>query len=260
VESLADFAEDCRCCEVLFTSVENQDGFVGFLAIDSLKKIFKQDQKIGPLLEKLKETQVEPNRWDPEHLRLRQGVFQDLQTATGIKMPPVRLAPPEKHKIRLKYPYNYLLLTFIYLLLALLSGMIVFLIVSSMPPITLRLSPNPATVTIDGRSFSVIIANTPATQKHELPILKCGSERIGILTVFTRPEIQDDWMQNTSVPIDVIFIDDQKRIINICSGPPPANEKCKSDRPAKYALKLKAGSARHYKFQSGQPVSINLIP
>ncbi len=94
VEALGDFTEDSRCHAALFAAVEDEDDFIGFLAIQSLKKVFCRNSHVSALLETLQETQVEPNRWNPQFLRQRCLAFLDLESATGIRMPTVAM---EKH-------------------------------------------------------------------------------------------------------------------------------------------------------------------
>ncbi len=96
VEALGDFTEDSRAHAALFAAVEDQDNFIGYLAIDSLKKIFNQSTKISALLEILRKTQIEPNRWKPEFLQMRQQTFLELGSETGIGMPAVAMANSQR--------------------------------------------------------------------------------------------------------------------------------------------------------------------
>lgn len=91
VEALADFQEDAKCHAVLFATVEDDDDFIGFLAIESLKKVFSRDENVCKLLEILRETQIKPNRWNRQHLQQRCIALQKLQSATGIQMPAVAM-------------------------------------------------------------------------------------------------------------------------------------------------------------------------
>jgi HEAT repeat protein len=95
VEALGDFTEDSRSQAALFAAVEDEDNFIGFLAIQSLKKVFSQSAAMTALLETLRETQIEPNRWKPGFLQERQLTFLKLESATGIRMPAVAM---EKRK------------------------------------------------------------------------------------------------------------------------------------------------------------------
>lgn len=89
VEALGDFADDFGCHAALFAAVEDQDNYIGFLAINSLQKIFIHSATISALLKTLRETQVEPHRGKPEFLRDRRRAFRELESATGIRMPGV---------------------------------------------------------------------------------------------------------------------------------------------------------------------------
>ena len=76
VEALADFQNNKVSLEALFDAVEDEDDFIGFLAIQSLKKIFALDDQVAPLLNRLeKDVQIKPNRWIPNFLEERQKLF-----------------------------------------------------------------------------------------------------------------------------------------------------------------------------------------
>jgi len=100
VEALESFTDDSRCHAVLFTTVEDEDNFIGFLAIKSLKSIFIHNSHVRTLLATLQETQVTPNRWMPQFLELRKSVVHDLELATGIRMPSVAMEKiiPQDHQ------------------------------------------------------------------------------------------------------------------------------------------------------------------
>lgn len=89
VEALADFQNNKVSLKALFDAVEDEDDFIGFLAIQSLKKVFAQDDQITPLLNRLEKTQVKPNRWIPNFLDERQKVFIALQNLVVLEMPKV---------------------------------------------------------------------------------------------------------------------------------------------------------------------------
>lgn len=93
VEALADFREDVRCHAILFAAIEDEDNFIGFLAIRSLETIYAESRPISALLQALEETQIKPNRWDMLQLKTRLVILNQLESATGIQMPPVALAP-----------------------------------------------------------------------------------------------------------------------------------------------------------------------
>ncbi len=159
----------------------------------------------------------------------------------------------DKKKTRLKNLHKNIMIT-------VLAGMVVFLTVIIAILINQRQPAKLGTVTINNQTFNVEIADTPAKQRVGLMFRKNLPERTGMLFIFNKSEIQYFWMRDTYVPLDIIFIDEQKRIINFRTMPPLTDEKCKSDRPARYVLELEAGSVRRYAIEPGQPVSMDITP
>lgn len=68
----------------------------------------------------------------------------------------------------------------------------------------------------------------------------------GMLFVFEEEEIHSFWMKNTLIPLDILWLDKEKRIVHIEENVPP----CRADpcpsyaprMPALYVLELKEGS------------------
>lgn len=69
----------------------------------------------------------------------------------------------------------------------------------------------------------------------------------GMLFVFEEPDLHGFWMKNTLIPLDIIWLDSDKRIVHIERNVPPCvAEPCPTYAPgipAGYVLELKAGSA-----------------
>ncbi|MGH8281993.1 MAG: DUF192 domain-containing protein, partial [Gammaproteobacteria bacterium] len=68
------------------------------------------------------------------------------------------------------------------------------------------------------------------------------------------------WMKNTLIPLDIIFFDAHKRLINVSADTPP----CKADpcptyasaAPAEYVLELNAGMAAKLGLKPGERFTI----
>lgn len=71
IEALADFQDERQASSTLFAAVEDEDDFIGFLAVKSLEKLYEQNRQVKALLEKLEETQKKPERWKPDSLDRR---------------------------------------------------------------------------------------------------------------------------------------------------------------------------------------------
>jgi len=64
----------------------------------------------------------------------------------------------------------------------------------------------------------------------------------GMLFIFDNEEIRHFWMRNTIIPLDMIFIDSRKRVVNVHRGAKPMDETAISSRfPTRYVLEINAG-------------------
>lgn len=73
-------------------------------------------------------------------------------------------------------------------------------------------------------------------------------ENYGMLFIFQREEPRQFWMQNTSIPLDIIFIGKDMRIKHIHHDAKPYDMALiNSVYPAQYVLEVNAGEARNLK-------------
>jgi uncharacterized protein len=84
---------------------------------------------------------------------------------------------------------------------------------------------------------------------------KLASDR-GMIFFFPATGNYPFWMKNTLIPLDMIWIDDQHKIVHIAHGVPP----CKADpcpgvppnADARYVLEVAAGVAARHVLANGQ--------
>jgi uncharacterized membrane protein (UPF0127 family) len=83
----------------------------------------------------------------------------------------------------------------------------------------------PATVVIHGSSkpstFNVELALTSAEHERGLMFREHLADDAGMLFVFERPSQQTFWMKNTLIPLDMIFIRSDRRILGIVANAEP---------------------------------------
>lgn len=81
----------------------------------------------------------------------------------------------------------------------------------------------------------------------------------GMLFVMPINQPQNFWMKNTYIPLDIIFISTDKKIVSIGKNTIPLSEKqVPSDGPAKYVLEVNAGFADAYELKKGDYIDFNL--
>lgn len=110
------------------------------------------------------------------------------------------------------------------------------------------------------RSFMVEIAKTDATRERGLMFRTHMAADHGMLFVYSDAAPRYFWMKNTLIPLDIIFFDAHKRLINVSANTPP----CKADpcpiyastAPAKYVLELNAGMAAKLDLKPGDRFTV----
>lgn len=104
-------------------------------------------------------------------------------------------------------------------------------------------------VTDNGNNVSVNlkVADTPAERKKGLMNTFWLPKKQGMIFIFEDEEMRSFWMKNTYMPLDIVFLDEDFRVINIeTASPQPFTsdinlKRYKSDNPAKYVIELNKG-------------------
>jgi hypothetical protein len=77
----------------------------------------------------------------------------------------------------------------------------------------------------------------------------------GLLFIFDEPEFHGIWMKNCKFPIDIVWLDTDRKVVHVQeSAPPCAAEPCPVYQPlrrASYVVELNAGQARREKVVVG---------
>jgi hypothetical protein len=83
----------------------------------------------------------------------------------------------------------------------------------------------PRVVLPSGAVYSVEIVRTPEEQAQGLMFRESLPERTGMLFPFADLGVHKFWMKNTMIPLDIIWMDGEGRVLFISAETPP----CKSD-------------------------------
>ena len=140
-----------------------------------------------------------------------------------------------------------------------LFGLLLLVSCTSQNTITLNDNKNQIPLTIDNNKIYVEVAKTPAEQEQGLMFRNELSEDAGMLFVFDDVSQKNFWMKNTLIPLDMIFIDKNKKIVSIQSAVPCEEDPCVVyASPAQYVLEVNQGYAEHPGIKEGDVVLFDI--
>jgi uncharacterized membrane protein (UPF0127 family) len=110
-------------------------------------------------------------------------------------------------------------------------------------------------------SITIEIADTPEARIKGLMERWSLPDLHGMLFIFDRPEMQRFWMHNTPLSLDMIFVDEHRRILNMSEATTPMSKQTYSSRgPAKYVVEVKAGFSKRHGIQEGMSIQWQARP
>lgn len=113
---------------------------------------------------------------------------------------------------------------------------------------------------ISGHAFSAEVATNQQEWAYGLMFRTHMAADHGMLFVFPDSEPRYFWMKNTLIPLDMLFFDANRKLINIAADVPPCKvANCptyNSTAPAKYVLELNGGVAAKLGIKPGDFFSI----
>ena len=105
-------------------------------------------------------------------------------------------------------------------------------------------------------SFVVEIAKSNNEKKKGLQCRKYLKENEGMLFIWDFEDYRYFWMKNTNVPLDLIFIDSNFKIVDIFSNAQPNTlDLITSKEKAMYILELNAGISKNLGLKNGDIIS-----
>ena len=110
--------------------------------------------------------------------------------------------------------------------------------------------------------ITVEIADNEAEIAKGLMFRESLPEFSGMLFEFENEEFRTFWMKNTLIPLDMIFIDGEFRIVDIHYAVPCKLEHCavyKSSKPAKYVLEVNGNFTKRKSVKVGDRIEISFL-
>ena len=117
--------------------------------------------------------------------------------------------------------------------------------------------PKVTIVTKEGRelTFQVEIADTPAKRQLGLQYRRDLAPDRGMIFLFPQESTQSFWMKNTPIPLDMIFISSDRKIVGIVEQAVPFSMDSRSVSVAsQFVLEINGGLARRYGIKAGDSV------
>lgn len=77
----------------------------------------------------------------------------------------------------------------------------------------------------------------------------------GMIFLFPNEEIQSFWMRNTKLPLDIIYVDKDFKIVKIYRNTTPfSTVSLPSNKPSKYVVEINAGLTEKYNINEGDKI------
>lgn len=113
----------------------------------------------------------------------------------------------------------------------------------------------------DSVILSVEIARTPEERRQGLQNRASLPDKHGMWFVFEADGQDPFWMHHTNIPLDILFIGGDYKIVDLVTHTVPNSDTLiVSRQPYRYALEIKAGSADGYGLKVGDALEFRLGP
>lgn len=111
-------------------------------------------------------------------------------------------------------------------------------------------------VNLGGQRYQVELAQTEESRALGLMFQTKMAADHGMLFIHDRQEPQAYWMKNTKIALDILYFDEQGKLVSQQRNVPPcpAGEACPpypSNAPVRYVLELNAGQAARLDLKDG---------
>lgn len=122
-----------------------------------------------------------------------------------------------------------------------------------------------AAVVVEAQSgehrFSVELCETNRQRNYGMMCRDYLAADKGMLFLFERMAPRSFWMRNTLIPLDMLFLDDEGRVVGIVQEAEPLTTTSRSPgAPAQYVLEVRGGTAQRLGLKAGDWVRFEGVP
>ncbi len=113
-----------------------------------------------------------------------------------------------------------------------------------------------------GKTHAVLVelAADPASRERGLMFRQTLEEGRGMLFVFEEEAEQSFWMKNTLIPLDMIFVSGDGRVVGVVSRAEPLSLQLRTGGPCRYVLEVPGGWAEARGVARGDRVLFENVP
>ena len=118
-------------------------------------------------------------------------------------------------------------------------------------------------VEVKGERFKVAIADDDESRARGLMFVDHLPDDEGMLFLFRREGPRAFWMRNTRIPLDIIYLNGQLKVVDIIKNAKPCrSQRCPnypSAKPAQYVLELNGGKSDELGLRPGDVIIIGQL-
>jgi len=104
-------------------------------------------------------------------------------------------------------------------------------------------------------AVDIQVADTPQERAQGLMRVKKLDEAEGMLFIYPDADLRAFWMRNTYVSLDILFLSEDRRVINIAEGARVLSDtRYYSEKPAQYVVEVIAGFCEAHGIRPGNTV------
>jgi uncharacterized membrane protein (UPF0127 family) len=122
----------------------------------------------------------------------------------------------------------------------------------------------PRVVLPSGATYTLEVVRTPEEQAQGLMFRESLPEKTGMLFPFKDKGVHQFWMKNTMIPLDMVWMDADGKVIFVSADTPPCRaDPCPSygpDAPAASVLEIAGGKAAKEKITVGSSLKFVNVP
>lgn len=108
------------------------------------------------------------------------------------------------------------------------------------------------------KELQIEIANNDYERQTGLMYRKHLDTNHGMLFIFDQIQVRSFYMKNTYIPLDIVYIDSNKTIVNIAKNTKPLDEtSVYSEGAVKYVLEINAGLSNKWNLKPGDKINFS---